>query len=235
MTTVLGVIPARAGSRGIPGKNIASVAGRPLIAWTCDAARASRRLTSIVVTTDDDGVAAAARAAGVTDIAMRPPQLATDQAMIRDVLIELLDARAAAGTPAPDAVVLLQPTSPLREARHIDAAIDLLERTGADTVVSVVAVPHQFTPGSLMRLVDGRLSPLADGEVVTRRQDKPEAYARNGPAVLAIRLQALRRGSFYDGDVRALVMDRESSIDIDEPWDLELASFALARRRRTDS
>ena len=124
-------------------------------------------------------------------------------------------------------LVLLQPTSPLRRAEHLDEAVELLLQSGADSVVSVVEVPHRFRPGSLMALEDGRLVPL--GPSPARRQDKQPAFARNGPAVLALRIERMG-DDLYGGDCRPYLMRPEDSIDVDEPFDLELAEFLLARR-----
>jgi CMP-N-acetylneuraminic acid synthetase len=226
---VLGVIPARGGSKGVPGKNLRPVAGRPLLAYTADAARASRTLERVVVSTDDPGIAEAARRLGLDVPFMRPRDLASDEAPMLPVLWHAATEMAVRGFAA-DAVVLLQPTSPLRRAGHIDAAVELLETTGADSVVTVVEVPHQFSPVSVQRLEGDRLQPYQPGPAVTRRQDKPRVYARNGPAVLAVRRHVLERPSLYDGDCRGLVMDAADSIDVDTPWDLELLEFLLARR-----
>jgi CMP-N-acetylneuraminic acid synthetase len=225
----LGIIPARGGSKGIAGKNLVSLAGRPLIAHTFEAARASRMLTRVVLSTDSEPIAALGRAEGIEVPFLRPPDLAADDTPMLAVLqhaLAALDGRA-------EIVVLLQPTSPLRRAEHIDAAVTMLEESGADSVVSVTAVPHQFTPGSLMRLEEGRLVPLAGGANHARRQDKPVLFARNGPAVLVTRAHVLASGRLYGDDTRPYVMSREDSIDIDEPFDLELAEAVLARRRQS--
>jgi CMP-N-acetylneuraminic acid synthetase len=227
--TVLGVIPARGGSKGIPGKNLRMLAGRPLLAYTIEAALASRRLSRVVLSTDDAAIAETGRGLGVAVPFMRPPALATDETPMLDVLLHAVRDLAGAGFGA-DVVVLLQPTSPLRRAEHIDAAVDLLESTRADSVVSVVEVPHQFSPPSLLRLDGDQLHAYVEGPVATRRQDKPRVFARNGPAVLAVRTATLDAGSLYGADSRALVMEPRESIDIDVPWDLELAALALARR-----
>jgi len=227
MAQILGIIPARGGSKGIPGKNLALLAGRPLLEYTCDAARASRHLTRIVLSTDSDDIESAGRRCGVTVI-RRPAALAADETPMMPVLRHAVDAMAADGYET-DVLVLLQPTSPLRRAEHIDAAVDLLLETRAEAVVSVVEVPHHFNPVSLMRLDDERLVPFTGGTPITRRQDKPQLYARNGPAVVAARRRVLARESLYEGDVRAFVMDRRSSIDIDDETDLRLAAFWLAQ------
>ena len=227
---VLGVIPARGGSKGIPRKNLATLGGRPLIAHTCDAVQESRRLTRVVVSTDDEEVAATARRLGVDVPFLRPAALAADDTPMLDVLIDLVTTLEHQGY-RPDVVVLLQPTSPFRRAEHIDAAIELLVESQADSVVSVVAGPHQFTPLSLMRLDGDRLLPADGTSGPLRRQDKPTLFARNGPAVLAVRTAVLlEQHALYGGDTRALVMSREDSIDIDDAFDLEIAELLLAAR-----
>jgi CMP-N,N'-diacetyllegionaminic acid synthase len=225
------VIPARGGSKGVPRKNLAPVAGRPLLAYTTDAARGSRRLTRIVVSTDDDEIAGVARQLGVDVPFLRPPQLAADDTPMLDVLVDLVATLRAREQYAPDMLVLLQPTSPFRQAQHIDEAVELLTTSGADSVVSVTQVPHQFTPSSLMRLQQDRLVPWAEGPVPTRRQEKPLLFARNGPAVLAVRTSVVSdRRSLYGDDIRGLVMSRADSLDIDDALDLELASLLMAAR-----
>lgn len=213
---VLGLIPARGGSKGIPRKNLAPVAGKPLLAWTVDAARGAQELTNVVVSTEDDAIA---EAAGV-EVLYRPAELAADATPMAAVVRHAIDEL------SPDVVVLLQPTSPLRRSEHVDAAVRLLLDSGADCVVSVVEVPHAYRPESLMDLVDGRI--VARGGATTR-QDKGLLYARNGPAVLA--RQADRVGDdLYAGDCRAYVMDERDSLDVDTPFDLELADLLLRSR-----
>ena len=229
MKNVLGVIPARGGSKGIPNKNLALLCGRPLLAYTADAARESRKLTRTIVSTDDERVADCARSLGLEVPFMRPASLAADEAPMLPVLQHALEAMRAGGFET-DIVVLLQPTSPLRRGEHIDAAIDWLQRTAADSVVSVVEVPHQFNPMSVMRLEDGLLKPFLDGPTVTRRQDKPRLFARNGPAVLAVRAAVVAGGSLYGERSWPLGMSAEDSIDVDTPWDLRLVESVLEGR-----
>lgn len=227
----LGVIPARGGSKGIPRKNLSPLGGRPLIAWTCDAARASQRLDRVLVSTDDEEIAAAAAACGVAAPYRRPASLASDETPILDVLVDLLDTLARREGYRPDAVALLQPTSPLRTSAHIDAVVTLIEESGADTAVTVVRVPHQFNPVSVLSMHDGRVRPFLDGPTVTRRQDKPEVFARNGPAVLVTRSTVLRSGRLYGDDVRGLEMMADESVDIDDLWDLKLAALLINATR----
>jgi CMP-N-acetylneuraminic acid synthetase len=225
---VLGVIPARGGSKGIARKNLATLAGRPLLAYTADAVRASRRLTRTVVSTDDEEIARAAQELALEAPFMRPDALAADETPMLPVVQHALRAMQADG--GYDAVVLLQPTSPLRRGEHIDAAVDLLASSGADSVVTVVEVPHQYSPASVLRIDDGRLRPFQDGPKPTRRQDKPRFYARNGPAVIAVKATVVEAGSLYGDDSRPLVMPMRDSYDIDSADDLELIEILLSRR-----
>jgi CMP-N,N'-diacetyllegionaminic acid synthase len=224
----LGVIPARGGSKGVPGKNLRLLGGRPLLAYTAAASLNARRLARAVLSTDDPAIAAAGRALGLDVPFMRPDALAGDDTPMLPVLVHAVDELRRAGFAA-DTVVLLQPTSPLRTAAQVDAALELLDSTGADSVVTVVEVPHQFSPVSVLALDGGRLRPYLSGPVITRRQDKPRVFARNGPAVLAVRVATLEAGSLYGSDCRPLLMDAATSVDIDDPADFDYAEFLLSR------
>ena len=234
---VLALIPARGGSKGVPGKNIRPLAGRPLIAWSCEAARGSRRVTRTIVSTDDEAIARVARAEGAAVPFMRPPALAADDTPMLAVVQHALRELEASERYRPAVVVLLQPTSPLRTAAHVDAAIETLLQTGADSVVTVVEVPHLFNPLTVLRVEGDRLVPFSgdakDARTFARRQDKPRVFARNGPAVLAMRVGTIASGSLYGADSRPLVMSVEESVDIDSPFEFELAEWALTRARST--
>lgn len=225
---VLGLIPARGGSKGIPGKNLVALAGKPLLAYTVEAALAARRLDRVIVSTDDSAIAEAARTLGAEVPFLRPAELAADATPMLPVIEHALDWCAANGAPV-RMVVLLQPTSPLRRARHIDDALALAENREAETVVSVVAVPHNFAPDSVMVEEDGRLKPYLDGPMVLRRQEKRRYLARNGPAILAVRGEVIRRGALYGEPTLGYEMDAVSSLDIDEPGDLWLAEQHIRR------
>lgn len=230
--TFVGIIPARGGSKGIPQKNLAPCAGRPLMAYTAEAARGSKRLQRVLLSTDSEGIANAGRSLGLEVPFLRPAELAQDDTPMVAVLQHMLERLATAGASV-DALVLLQPTSPLRRAGHIDAAIDLFEKSGAATVVSVMPVPHQFTPGSVMELNDGRLTPwLKDRPPVLRRQDKPLLYARNGPAILIVQANVIRQGRLYGEPTVGYVMRPNDSFDVDGPEDLRLVECLLEARRQ---
>lgn len=227
---VLGIIPARSGSKSIPRKNLAPLLGRPLISYACEAARNSKLLSRVIVSTDDQDIASVARDAGIDTPFLRPASLADDStpmlAVLQHALTTLRPYQA-------EIVVVLQPTSPLRTAEHIDSAVRLLSDSGADSVVTVVEVPHQFNPVSIMTMTDGVLRPFIEGPQVLRRQDKPRVYARNGPAVLATKREVIEAGNLYGPHVRGLQMSRVESIDIDDADDLALAEFWLSRRRQS--
>ena len=234
MAHILGVIPARGGSTGIPNKNLTLLGGRPLLAYTADAVTDSTLLTRTIVSTDDAHIADCARSMGLDVPFMRPPALAGDDVPMLPVLQHALETLEADGFTA-DIVVLLQPTSPLRRGEHIDAAVRWLQRAGGDSVVSVVEVPHQFNPTSVMRIEEGLLRPFFDGPTATRRQDKPRVYARNGPAVLATRVEVIKEGSLYGRQSWPLVMSPEDSLDIDTAWDLRLVESVLSARSNANS
>lgn len=231
--TVLGLIPARGGSKGIPRKNIVPLAGKPLLAWTCEAARASASLTRVVLSTDDLEIAEVGRSWGVEVPFLRPPDLARDDTPSVDVALHALNWLNEHDSWQPELLVLLQPTSPLRQARHIDEAVVELQRLDADTVVSVVEVPHCFHPWSVMKQEGAWLEdflPPLPGTDRFRRQNLPRLYARNGPAVLVTRVARLHeRRSFYGERVAGYLMGKWASVDIDDRQDLELAELWLQR------
>jgi CMP-N,N'-diacetyllegionaminic acid synthase len=229
--SIVAVIPARGGSKGIPRKNLVQIAGRPLIAYAIEAARNAASVDRVLISTDDSEIADVARQLGAEVPFLRPPELADDTAPMLGVLRHALAWLESQGV-AVEALVLLQPTSPLRTGRHVEEAIALFRTAPASSVVSVVEVPHQFNPVSVMKLSDqGTLAPfLGERVVVTRRQDKRKAYARNGPAVLVCHPDTLRAGELYGDRCLPYVMSDEDSLDIDAPRDLILAEQALLDR-----
>ena len=142
---VLGLIPARGGSKGVPGKNIKLLGGHPLLDYTARAALASRCLARVILSTDDEAIAAVGRSAGIEVPFLRPGELATDQAPTLPVIQHAVRYLEGQGDSF-DAICLLQPTNPFRRPEDIDACIDLLEARKADAVVSVLPVPAEFNP-----------------------------------------------------------------------------------------
>lgn len=230
---VLGLITARGQSKSIPRKNIAPLAGRPLLAYTCEAAKTSASLSRVVLSTDDEEIARVGRDYGAETPFLRPLELAGDATPSIDVALHALQWLADREGWKADALVLLQPTSPLRTSRHIDEAFQIWRENGADTVVSVMETPHRFSPFSIMKLQDGCLKDFWDQPLPFdrfRRQNHPRLYARNGPAVLISRSSVLfEKKSFYGERVYPYVMDEKSSVDIDTLFDLHMAEWLLTQ------
>ncbi len=228
---MLAIVPARGGSKGVPRKNVRSLAGKPLIAYTIEAARGARSLDRIVVSTEDDEIAEISRRYGAEVPFVRPVELAADETPTLAVLQHMVKELAAREGYHPDAVMTLQPTSPLRTAAHIDEAIELFESdSSADSLVSCVRVPHIFHPRSVMRFdEEGYLVPYLPGDVPTRRQEKETLIARNGAAIYITRTERLAEFVF-GGRLVCYKMDEASSIDIDSVDDFAVAERLLARR-----
>jgi CMP-N-acetylneuraminic acid synthetase len=227
--TVLAIVPARGGSKGVPGKNLRPLAGRLLIEYALDAARQSGVVDRTILSTDSPEIADAGRRIGMDVPFLRPVELSQDESPMLPVIQHAVHELGARGW-MPEIVVLLQPTSPLRRPGHVRGAVDLLRRSGADSVVTVVEVPKHLSPDYVMRIDNGVLRPfLAEGAGVTRRQDARAAYSRDG-TVYAFRRETLERhGSIYGADCRPLVIPAEQSLSIDTPGDWDQAERLLAR------
>lgn len=214
----------------MPGKNTRLLAGRPLLEYTARAAFDSAVLDRVILSTDSDTIAECGRRVGLDVPFMRPAALAQDDtpmlAVIEHALTELQK-----HSWHPDIVVLLQPTSPLRTPGHIRSAVELLRTSGADSVVTVVAVPLHLSPDYVMRIEGGRLRPfLPDGVRVARRQDARQAFARDG-TVYAFRADTVRRfGTIYGEDCRPLLIEAGESLSIDTAADWAAAERAFAGR-----
>jgi CMP-N,N'-diacetyllegionaminic acid synthase len=223
---VIAVIAARGGSKGLPRKNILPLGGKPLIAWSIEAAAQSRYLDRAVVSTDDPEIAEAARAFGGDVPFMRPAELATDEAPIVDAVLHAVDSI----EESYDDVVLLQASSPLRRAFDIDGAIELYRRKGAATCVSVTAVSKG--PWWMYRTDrDGYLQPFIERSGTHRRQELPSLVMPNG-AVYVAGLDYLRHTrTFYGDRAAAYEMPPDLSPDIDSELDLRVAEALLSRPR----
>ena len=230
--SVLGLIPARGGSKGIPRKNVKPLCGKPLIAYTIEAALRSRLLTEVMVSSDDDEVIAIAKDFGAMVPFKRPAELATDRASQLDVIRHAVSTLEQSGHGPYDALVLLQPTTPLRLAEDIDDAIEKLITTNVDCVFSVCLaseLPHY------MYILDGDRprALLNNGKIETRRQDYEEIYIRNG-AVYAVRKNTVfDYDNIYGADFRTIEMPWNRSVNIDSHTDWELAHFLAERADRS--
>jgi N-acylneuraminate cytidylyltransferase len=217
------IIPARGGSKGVRGKNKRLVGGRPLIAFTLEAARQSERLDRIVVTTDDPEIADLARTAGA-EVVERPSEIAADDSPVIDAVLHALEVLAITDLAA---LVLLQPTSPLRAAADIDAALDLFEHTGIP--VCSVCRAGDAHPARMYRVEDGVMRPLIPELASNRRQDLPPLFHRNG-ALYIVGLEQLRARQLICDPMVPYEMDPERSVNIDTELDLMVLEALLGAR-----
>jgi CMP-N,N'-diacetyllegionaminic acid synthase len=233
--TVLGVVTARAGSKSVPCKNTRLLAGKPLIAYTIDAAIESRAFDRLILSTDDDLAAAIARERGCEVPFMRPASLAGDQTPHLPVMQHAVSWLYDHGGYTPDWVMILLPTSPLRQPAHIRDAIDLALSSGADSVVGVDELPPHYHPMRVVTFDAGGWARLfMNGAPVktrpVRRQDMPRAWVLNG-AIYLFRTPVLFDAvepSMYGDKVAAYVMPHPYGFNIDEPDDWATAERLLA-------
>lgn len=228
------IIPARGGSKGIPGKNLRPVARKPLISWTIEAALAATSLDRVIVSTDSPKIAEVARRYGAEIPFMRPADLAQDDTPGIAPVLHAMRWLADNEGYQPDMIMLLQPTSPLRTAEDIDRALVLAVETRADAVVSVTPVEeHPYW----MKQIDhsGRMADfIKQDQPIDRRQDLPELFVVNGAIYLARYDLLLEQETFYTDNTFSLIMPVERSLDIDTPWDLYLADLILKDRLRNE-
>lgn len=220
------VIPARGGSKGLPGKNIRQLGGKPLICHAIDLARQFTSPENIYVSTDDPAIAAVVEDYGTKVPFMRPASLSDDKAGMREVLLHALDHAISQGIPC-KTILLLQPTSPFRTLRHIREAAELFD-TATDMVVSVAESHHNPYFSLFEENTDGFLQKSKPGVFLTR-QECPKAYYFNG-AVYFINCETLRQMPIAKfGHVRKYVMDDLNSIDIDTPLDWAVCETILEK------
>ena len=226
---VLGVIPARGGSKGIPRKNIAPLCGRPLLAYTIEAAQKSQLLDHLVLSTDCLEIADCAKAHGLHVDDVRPHELSTDEVSTIDVVrYEMARFERIQKTRA-EVIVILQPTAPMRTAEDIDSA---LNQFIANACVSMVSVYDETTthPFVMYYSREKRLVPVLDkARLPKRRQDFPPVFVRNGALYISRRKHILREPEILEGTPHFYEMPRERSINIDEPFDLQLAEWLMSR------
>ena len=228
MMNILGVIPARGGSKSVPRKNITPLFGRPLIAYTIAAAQQSKTLTHFLLSSDDDEIIAVAKKYGAPVPFIRPADLATDQAPTLPVVQHAVHFMEKQEEIRIDYVVLLQPTTPMRTAEDIDAVIEKLVSTGADSVVSVCDV-DAYHPARMRQIIDDQLVelPIREPKEMARRQDLAPVYIRNG-AVYAVKRDLVIEGNSMIGTVsRPYVMPVEQSVNIDSLLDLLMAQHLM--------
>ena len=234
---ILGLITARGGSKGIPGKNIIDLNGKPLIQYTIDAALQAKGLDRVVLSTDSVEIANVAKKCGCEVPFMRPDELARDNSPHLDCVVHALDALCDLDGYEPDYVLLLQPTSPFRTSQDIDAAIDIMKESSCDLVVGLTEQAMNLSKCCYVSS-NGDVSPYAETTTETKyipRQSLAKTYAENG-AIFLQRALSLRfppqntpnAGSLRSDFVKGYIMPKERSLDIDDPFDLHMARLLMA-------
>lgn len=223
---------ARGGSKSIPRKNLALLAGKPLLAWTVEAALRCESPLRVVVSTDDEEIARVATRYGAGRPFMRPAELAQDDTATLPVVLHAVEQLAAGGY-KPERVLLLQPTSPLRTAQDIDAAVALAAEHHGSSVVSVS--PAAQHPHVMKRMTqEGLVEDFDEHPPAGRRQDLEPAFALNGAIYITPGPWLTAHKTLYAEKTYGYVMPPERSIDIDDEWDLRLCELVLRDRLGRD-
>jgi CMP-N,N'-diacetyllegionaminic acid synthase len=228
---VLYFIPARGGSKGLPGKNIKKLAGKPLIVWSIDAAKNADLKGDIIVSTDDEAIALIAKNAGASVPFIRPASLAQDTTPTVDVLFHLLEIQQQKNIKY-DLVVLLQPTSPLRTAADINEAYQLFKTKNCSAIVSVCECDHHplwsnELPEDLS--MKNFIRPEIKGK---NRQQLPKYYMLNGAVFIAKINYLMKQRAFVSDEATAFIMPKERSLDIDSEADFVLAEYFIAKKKK---
>lgn len=220
--TFLAIIPARGGSKRLPRKNVLDLAGKPLIAWSIEAGLQSKYVDRVIVTSDDDKILDIANQYGSETI-KRPDELASDTASSFDAIRHTIE-----NVEQYDYIILLQPTSPLRNSEHIDEAIELLENKMADAIVSVCEMDHSPLWSNTLP-EDGDMSHFIRDEVTSKRSQDLEKYYRLNGAIYICKTDRLleEKTFFIEDSIFAYRMDKESSVDIDEEIDFDIAKTIM--------
>lgn len=224
---ILGVIPARGGSKGIPKKNLKTLGDKPLIAYTIASALRSKLITRCILSTDSEEIAAVGKAFGMAVPFLRPAEFATDGALAVDVMKHAVLEMERRDGAYYDYVVMLQPTTPLKTASDIDGAIQKAIDTGCDSVVTLVDVGANH-PARMYRMNHDRMIPVMDeGVAMKPRQELEPVYIRNGAVYVCKRDVMFGCNALIGPDTRGYVMPVERSVNIDSPADFVMATYYL--------
>jgi CMP-N-acetylneuraminic acid synthetase len=224
--TFLAIIPARGGSKRLPNKNVLPLAGKPMLVWTIESAIQSKYLDEIVLSTDSDDIIKVAGNYKIKTI-KRPIELASDTAKTVDVVkhvIENIDKKY-------DFIVLLQPTSPLRTSTHIDEAIEQLIKLNADAIISVTEADHSPLWCNILPENLSMENFISKDIKHKRSQDLPKFYRLNGAIYICKTKKLIEENTFFlKKNIYAYIMDKKSSVDIDEELDFKLAEVILKEK-----
>lgn len=223
---MLAIIPARGGSKGLPGKNIKDLLGKPLIGYTIEAALRSKNIESILVSTDSNEIANVARSLGAKVPFIRPDHLSHDTAQAIDVYLHAINYQMNQGNRV-DNVIVLQPTSPLRSTEDIDSAIEMFYTKKADSVISYCKEHH---PIYWHKRIDesGKFIDIFKENTLVNRQELGTSYFPNG-SIYVFKRELLESRRYYSENSFAYIMPRNRSVDIDTLDDFELAEFYLKK------
>ena len=218
---ILGFIPARGGSKGVFRKNIKLLDKKPLIQYSIDIGRASKEVDRLIVSTEDEQIAQISKSLGAEVPFLRPQSLATDSSPTIDSLVYTVQKLKESGYLC-DAILLLQPTSPFRSVQDIDTAVAIFKERNCDSLVSVTPVPDEYNPHWVFEETSDGFLEIATGEneIITRRQDLPKAYIRNGAIYITKSEVLLKKKSIYGKSIAFYVMNDKKQVNIDtiEDW-----------------
>jgi len=233
---ILGIIQARGGSKGVPGKNIKGLKGKPLIAWTIEEAKRSKFITRLIVSTDDEEIAKIACEYGAETPFMRPSEYASDKAKSLGLLQHALNWLKENENYKTDILVQLKPTNPLRTAEHIDKCVEVYKRhNDLDAVITVTKSPAH--PLKCWSVEEEYLQPFVPEDVYgineaakQPRQSLPEAYVNNSCVHVINPITILKKKSSIGKKVVGVIMDRKEAVNIDDEFDFEIAELLMKKR-----
>lgn len=226
-SSIMGIIPARGGSKGLPRKNIRSLLGKPLIAWTIEQALSSKYIDRVIVSTEDKEIAETSKKYGAEVPFMRSKELSSDDAKVIDVVTHVIN-KLEMSNNFYDVIILLQPTSPLRTSKDIDNSVELLFLQNAQAIISVCDVEHHPYWTNILPS-GGCMKDFLKPEIINKnRQDLPIFYRLNGAIYLAYSDYLKAHRNFFGEKTYAYIMPKERSIDIDYEIDFKLAEILLS-------
>lgn len=227
---ILGLIPARGGSKGVPGKNIKLLGGKPLIQYTSEIALRSKHLSKVVLSSDDDKIIQIAKKIGIEVPFKRPPNLAADNSPTLGVIKHVLDYYKSVGEEF-DAVCLLQVTSPFRSLTFIEEALQKFISQDTDSLVSVQEVPHEYNPHWTFELNKQGNLKIATGEkeIISRRQELPKAYHRDGSIYITKTHVIESENSLYGKSISFIESPKEFYVNIDTIEDWQKAELLIIK------
>lgn len=222
MKNIIAIIPARGGSKRVPRKNVRELVGKPLIAWTIEAAKKSKYIDKVIVSTDDDEIEEISKRFGA-QVIRRPIEIAGDKSPTIDALIHVIKILEEKDY-NPELIVLLQPTSPLRDYKDIDGSIELFNSNDSKSVVS----GNEENPFWNFKIEDGKANPLFGWEYFSMRsQDIPKVFSPNGAIYVTTTEELIKNKGFYNNNLSIYIMPKEKSADIDEEIDFKIATILM--------